>query len=178
MELKRKDLDYCVVGSMVRRCFLSRMWIRRCTGITMAFCILSLVLVSACMATASGKETAIDSDALQARAENFWKARVAGDLVACYPYEEDAKLKKVSLTDYVQSKGNLIYKSFKILGITKKGPEKAIVKVEIGYVLPAFGTSHVLKAVSNEEWVKIDGDWYHHVGKNLQEKLQSNAEKI
>ena len=100
------------------------------------------------------------AETLHQRAQEFWDARVAGDLVTCYKYELNAKLKKMSLTDYIKSKGNLIYKTAKVLSVSLKDDSVAEVKVSLEYALPAFGTSRIMKSIITEKWSKVDGVWY------------------
>lgn len=107
------------------------------------------------------------SQDLRKRVEEFWQARVAGDWVTCYKYEEVGKLKKAALSDYVRHQGNLIYKSAKVLGvkIDKKGSAEA--KVAIEYAVSALGVNDIFKRNIVDKWVYIDGDWYHHIEKHL-----------
>ncbi len=127
-----------------------------------------LFFLSSCAGLNLGSDP--QSDVRQA-AENYWQARVAGDWVACYKYEEVSKLQKESLSQYVQHSGNLIYKSAVVTGVEMKGPDKALVHVSLEYCLPAFGTSRAFKTDSRDTWVKIDGKWYHHVENRLMNKM-------
>jgi hypothetical protein len=104
-------------------------------------------------------------------AEKYWGARVAGDWITCYKYEDLSKLQKQSLSQYVNQQGNLIYKSAVVTGVEMKGDDEAEVQVTLEYYLPAFGTSHAFKTTFKNKWLKIDGKWYHHGGKRLMEKV-------
>ncbi len=134
--------------------------------------LLLLLLATVFLSSCAGLNLRPDpqSDVRQA-AENYWNARVAGDWVTCYKYEEVSKLQKESLSQYVHHQGNLIYKSAIVKGVEMKGPDKALVQVSLEYCLPAFGTSHAFKTDSKDTWVRIDGKWYHHVEDRLMDKM-------
>lgn len=104
-------------------------------------------------------------------AEDYWKARVAGDWITCYKYEEVSRSGKVRLSQYVQTQGNLIYKSARIEGVSMGDQgKKAVIKVAVEYYLPAFGTSNAFKSTLSDKWIKMDGKWYHHKNKRLAER--------
>ena len=132
--------------------------------IILMFFVLSISGLSGCAGLHLGHNP---REEVRQAAENYWKARVAGDWVTCYKYEEVSKLQKESLAEYVHRQGSLIYKSARIVGVEMKGPDRAVVTVALEYYLPAFGTSHAFKTNVQDNWAVIDGKWYHNVDKRL-----------
>ncbi len=146
-----------VLGSSCRYCFAG-------------LCLLVVALLSSCAGLNLHPDPQSD---VRKAAENYWSARVAGDWVTCYKYEEVSKLQEESLSQYVHRQGSLIYKSALVTGVEMKDPDHALVHVSLEYCLPAFGTSHAFKTDVKDTWVKIDGKWYHHVEKRLMDKMKS-----
>lgn len=95
------------------------------------------------------------------RAETFWSARVAGDLITCYKFEEVSKTGKQPVSTYVRGHGALVYKSAEITETDING-EEAIVKVKISYIIPALGSRNAFNTEIVDSWKLIDGEWYHH----------------
>lgn len=98
---------------------------------------------------------------LEERARLFWKARVAGDLLTTYEYEDAKPLGTMSLQSYVSGRGGLHYKRADVRHAECGRPEEGcIVHVDVEYVLPALAGKPISAAV-NDSWVSINGQWYH-----------------
>ena len=100
------------------------------------------------------------------RAEEFWAARVAGDSITCYNFEEVSKTGKQPVSAYVRSHGGLVYKSAEITDTDING-EEATVKVKLSYIIPAFGSRNVFNTETVDSWKLMDGEWYHHQKNSL-----------
>ncbi len=122
--------------------------------------LLSLLVVGLLGACASPQQRqAADMDALRARAEAFWAARMAGDVVKAYEYEKAKATGAVSLSAYAK-KGGLVYKKAVVRGVTPKSDTVAHVTVYLEYLLPGMG-QHLIKGDIQDRWEKLDGQWVH-----------------
>jgi hypothetical protein len=119
--------------------------------------IIFLAVLSSC----AGLKIKSPEEKLLPRAEAFWAAKVAGDLVTCYNFEEISKTGKQSISSYVRRHGGLVYKSAEVTGIDANG-EEATVKVKLSYIIPALGSHSVFNTETVDKWKLIDGEWYHH----------------
>lgn len=116
-----------------------------------------VVILSSC----AGLKIKSPEEKLLPRAEAFWAARVAGDLVTCYNFEEVSKTGKQPVSAYVRDHGGLVYKSAEVTGIDVNG-EEASVKVKLNYIVPALGSRNTFNMEAVDRWKLIDGEWYHH----------------
>jgi len=98
---------------------------------------------------------------LEDRARAFWAARVAGDLVTTYEYEDAKPLGTMSLQQYVSGRGGLHYKSAQVRHAECGSAEAGCtVYVDIEYVVPGLGLQ-TMKSSLKDPWVSIEGQWYH-----------------
>ncbi|MDX1605503.1 MAG: hypothetical protein R3202_04870 [Candidatus Competibacterales bacterium] len=98
-------------------------------------------------------------DGLQNRVQAFWEARVAGDPITAFQYEEVSVNDTVTLQQYARSKGNIRYRTAEVLDIHLLTPDEARAEVAIEGVIP--GLPDLYKGIVKDRWVKIDGTWYH-----------------
>lgn len=98
---------------------------------------------------------------LESRVQAFWQARLVGDPVTSYGFEEVNATKELTLQQYVRKQGNIIYKQAKLLNIEIAGKDEAIARLMIEAVIPGLPSS--LKSELKDYWVYIDGQWYHRV---------------
>jgi hypothetical protein len=109
---------------------------------------------------AAAESVTVPDRGLEARAQAFWDARVAGDLVTAYEYEKSSQDGTQTLQAYVGSKGNLNYRSAQVLDVVVGGEEdEARVSVAIEVLVPGY--PGVYKSTIRDRWVKIDDQWYH-----------------
>lgn len=122
---------------------------------------LLILCLSASLLPATGVATEVDSgEGLATRVQAFWKARVAGDLVTMYRYEEASTSGKITLQDYVRKKGNMDYLSAKVLDIEPSNdPLTAWARVDIEAKIQ--GLPGTYKRIFRDRWVKLDDGWYH-----------------
>jgi hypothetical protein len=120
-----------------------------------------LIIFLAVLSSCARLQTRSPEERLLSRAETFWAARVAGDLITCYKFEEVSKTGKQPASAYVRSHGSLVYKSAEIAETDVNG-EEGIVKVKLSYIIPALGSSNAFNMKAVDSWKLIDGEWYHH----------------
>ncbi len=97
---------------------------------------------------------------LQQRAEAYWKARLDGDLTNAFVYEELAGRKKQTLQQYVRANPPLYIKA-KVIGARIDSPEKGVAITETEMRIPGLLSSKSLSRTIEDEWIRIDGEWYH-----------------
>jgi len=97
---------------------------------------------------------------LREKVTKYWNSKLTGDLITCYQLEEPNFQKRVPISQYVKG-GNVIYKEVKLKSIKKDGVN-AIATINFKYIIPAFGSRVVFSDTLNDEWIKIDGKWFHH----------------
>ncbi len=114
-----------------------------------------VVLLAGCASLGASRE-----EALRRRVTAFWDAKLAGDVVAQYDYEDVSKTNEVTLQNYAGSGGGIRYLSYQIEAIRLKGPREAEVRMIVEYVVPPVITKPV-KTEFVERWIKIDNQWYH-----------------
>lgn len=96
---------------------------------------------------------------LDARVRAYWQARVAGDLITQYQYEQSKATGKLSLQQYVSGSGSMSFLKARVLDVQLTDSKAAEAKVAIEARFP--GLSMLYKSVIEDRWVKIDGEWYH-----------------
>lgn len=100
-------------------------------------------------------------DALRERAAAFWAARVAGDPVTAYEYE-DLKITKAMPLQTYATRGGLIYRRANLVGSDcPAGKEECLVQVEVDFVIPQLNPNQVQTQKFDDPWVLIQGQWYH-----------------
>ena len=139
-------------------------------AITVCF-IVFLAVLSSC----AGLQIKSPEERLLSRAETFWAARVAGDLITCYKLEEVSKMGKQPASIYVRKHGGLVYKSAEVTGADVNG-EEATVKVKLSYIMSALGSSNAFNMEAVDSWKLIDGEWYHYQ-KNSLHKIGSGRKE-
>ena len=153
-------------------CFLghkTRMSIHKAA---IAVCLIVFVVV---LSSCAGLQIKSPEERLLSRAETFWAARVAGDLITCYKFEEVSKTGKQPASAYVRGHGGLVYKSAEITETEVNG-EEATVKVKLSYIIPALGSSNAFNMEAVDRWKLIDGEWYHYQ-KNSLHKIGSGQKE-
>ncbi len=120
-----------------------------------------VLLLAVLLAACAGPEQrrAADAEALRARAEAFWAARAAGDVIKAYEYEKVKATGRVTLAAYAR-KGGLVYKRAEVRGVDVGEGDVGKVRVYLEYLLPGMG-QHVIRGEIQDRWERIDGRWYH-----------------
>ena len=135
------------------------MWVTQ--GSRMRFGRIAVLLAALLLVACASPEQrrAADLEALRARAQAFWAARMAGDVIKAYEYEKVKATGAASLSAYAR-KGGLVYKKAEVRRVEPKSDTVAIVKVYIEYLLPGMG-QHLIKGEIDDRWEKLQGQWYH-----------------
>lgn len=111
--------------------------------------------------TPPDKAGAAPPSPLEERARAFWAARVAGDPVTAYDYE-DLKFTKVMTLQMYASRGGLIYRRANVLGSDcPAGKEECLVQMEVDFVIPQMNPKEVHTQKFDDPWVLVQGQWYH-----------------
>lgn len=106
-----------------------------------------------------------ENEALLQRAKEFWKAVQANDLETAWKYEELSKKPAWTLQAYVQ-RGGVIYEAVQVLEVRSMEADRAQIDVKISYSLPLLRMNKK-EVVLKDEWVRLDGHWYHADRKGL-----------
>ena len=146
-----------IFAALVRMAVPKTAWMVVCTAAVFASC------------TAVGKqyteeqtppvEVAQLPTRLDDRARAYWEARVNGDLVTTFDYEAVNVKGVVSLSQYVRSRSRIVYKRAKVLNTEVVGKDRAVANLVVEAVVP--GLPGTFTSEFEDEWVFIDGLWYH-----------------
>jgi hypothetical protein len=110
-----------------------------------------------------------DEQSLRQRVTGFWTAKKDRQVVEMYGYLEHGFRDRTSLADYVQSVNRDIkFFDFKIEGVEREAPDRAVVKVTYAWQLPEYvmsGMKPPRKVESGvpEVWKFEGDDWYRLV---------------
>jgi hypothetical protein len=119
---------------------------RRILGAVFAFCAVSVV--ASCQGQAPN---------LQERVDEYWQARIKGDLERTYRLEAPGVFDK---TTYLKRflKSPVIFKSYVIKSIKETG-DQAVVELQMEYLLP--GLSRPVSSSMTDTWTRTKSWWYH-----------------
>lgn len=105
-----------------------------------------------------------ERDALLTRARAYWAATQANDLVTAWPYEDVSLDPRWTLQAYLK-RGGIQYDAVQVKGVRSLEGEAAVVDVEIRFSLPQVRLRNQVALVP-DRWRRIDGRWYHVLGRN------------
>ena len=137
-----------------------------------------LLLLSSLVVWAQQQEEAKPADqlqdhqaagaALRARVQAFWETRVKGDTVTEYQFLEPRARRRVPVEAFVQSRLMVRYRKFAIDAVSvegdgAKGTATVSFTAEVYPPLPqaARRGPFIHEQKITEEWVKVEGEWYH-----------------
>ncbi|MFA7606877.1 MAG: hypothetical protein WCY08_09880 [Rhodocyclaceae bacterium] len=100
-------------------------------------------------------------DALMKRAEAYWAARVANDLVTAYEFEAVSTRPEGSLQRYISGRGGVAIERGEVLSAKVLDDGRGEVTVMLGYRLPMPGMRKPVEGAAKSYWQLIDGRWYH-----------------
>lgn len=115
--------------------------------------------VAALTACAGGGSLTNDREALLQRAKEFWRLVQENDSVASWKYEELSKKPGWTLQAYIKREG-IVYDSAQVQDILWLEAGRAVVNVKVTYSVPLLRMNNQ-EVVLKDEWVKLDGVWYH-----------------
>jgi hypothetical protein len=107
----------------------------------------------------SEKKSPVQARTLEDRVNSFWEARKSGDLLTLYELEAVSVNGQVTLRQYVNKSGDLIYKDYKIVAIETESANLAHALIEVQVLVPGLGKS--LQSQFEDTWVNLEGEWYH-----------------
>src|SRR5712691_1668825 len=114
-------------------------------------------------ACSSGKRGG-EVESLEERVKGFWEARIAGDDLKAYSYEAHSKTGKMTVQNYLRARNPALkYKAYEVKGTVENGDEATVtVGVQYNLVIPARADLNLSMTI-NEQWVRIDGQWYRQL---------------
>lgn len=133
--------------------------VHRRTWLAGAAAIVSAVALAGCATTGAGGTPSGDKEALKKRAEAYWALMRTNDKLAAWAYEAQSKDPKGSLEGYMK-RGGVTYEVAEVRDVRSIEGDKAIVDVFIRYSAPLIRIKGQ-EAVAQDEWQRIDGQWYH-----------------
>lgn len=136
---------------------------RRVLGLMAAPLAISLAaMLSGC---AGGPSPARDREALLLRAKEFWKSVQDNDPVTSWKYEELSKKPGWTLQAYLKREG-IVYDAVEVQDVLSLEGDKALVNVKVTFSVPLLRMNNQ-QVVLKDEWVRIDGLWYHAERKSI-----------
>jgi hypothetical protein len=112
---------------------------------------------------ATAPASAGDLESLRARAATFWAARVAADYKTQWELLEPRGRGRVTASEYASQRGALKYLAYQVEDASVSG-YLGVVKVRV-LVQPNLGPGRrpigPQAVIVPDEWVLIDGNWYH-----------------
>lgn len=121
-------------------------------------------LVSGCAASSANTAPGDDRAVLLERARAYWAATKANDLVTAWPYEDVSLDPRWTLQAYLK-RGGIQYDAVEVKGVRSLDGDTALVDVDIRFSLPQMRLRNQVALVS-DRWRRIDGRWYHILGRN------------
>ena len=124
------------------------------------------LLIAICVIQCAPNNKIIKQDAeavLRGRAQEYWSYKIKGEWDKSYPYELPEFREKNNIVKYIQQNGRSLTKweEFDILE-TWTSAEDGFVKVKLKYrYLIPITQKAAFERVSEEKWIKKDGQWYH-----------------
>jgi hypothetical protein len=131
---------------------------------------ISLAILHGCVSLAP----AADADSLRQRAEAYWKARLIGDRITAFDYEENKARGTQTLQAYAR-KSPPIFLRATITDVRITRENKGIVSLDTAYTVPGLPMRTPLLWKMKDEWTLIDGHWYHvdQPASPIREKLRN-----
>lgn len=121
-------------------------------------------LVSGCATSPANTAPGDDRAVLLERARAYWAAIKANDLVTTWPYEDVSLDPRWTLQAYLK-RGGIQYDEVQVKGVRSLEGDTAVVDVEIRFSLPQMRLRNQVSVIP-DRWRRIDGRWYHALGRN------------
>lgn len=119
---------------------------------------IAMGVLSGCAAVGKASPDA-DKEALKKRAQEYWALVKANDRIKAWNYEELSKDPNGSLEGYLKRTG-ITFDVVEVRDVRSLEGDRATVEVFMRYSLPLLRVKN-MEAVSQDEWRRIDGAWYH-----------------
>ena len=122
-------------------------------------------LAAGLVGCASGPSPAKDREVLLQRAQEFWKSVQDNDPVTSWKYEELSKKPGWTLQAYLKREG-ILYEAVQVQDVLSLDGDRAVVNVKVTYSVPLLRMNSQ-EVVLKDEWVRLDGVWYHADRKSI-----------
>lgn len=126
--------------------------------------LLPSVLLPGLAACSSGPQPTGKQSTLEERARAYWAATVSNDLITTWPLENVSLDPKWTLQTYLK-RGGINYEAAEVKGVKSQDGDQAVLEVEISFSLPQMRLRNQV-AVIADHWTRVDGVWYHVLGRN------------
>lgn len=123
-------------------------------------CLAALItpmILSACATVGSFGDPA---STVRERAQAYWAARVAGDHITAFGFEEVSTRPNANLQRYIQGRGSIKYLSADVQEVVIRDEGRASVRITLAYRAPVPGLKRPLEGEAWFDWVLINGAWY------------------
>lgn len=118
--------------------------------IAVAFALSILGMLASC----GGKPASLEE-----RVKAYWEARTKGQAEKSFELEVPGTIDKSAYLKRILT-APVTFTSYSIQTIKENGNE-AVVELQTEYLLP--GLSRPVSSSMSEEWVRVKGQWYHHL---------------
>lgn len=120
------------------------------------FLLLFIALLTGCAHVSATP----DAGALRERAQAYWNAKLAGDPVTTWNFEETKALGQLTLAQYAKSSG-MMFTKVVITDARIESDGKGIVTIDTEYFVPGLRSKKPLQQTMADPWKWIDNQWYH-----------------
>lgn len=136
---------------------------RRRTVLALAVALSPLPWLAGC-AAAPAAAPQDDAARLLERARAYWAAIKANDRVTAWQYEDVSLDPRWTLQAYLK-RGGIVYEAVEVKGVRRLEGDEGEVELEVVFSVPQVRLRGQ-RAVSADRWRRIDGRWYHELGRN------------
>ena len=124
----------------------------------------AVVLLAASALAGCASMATTPENAVQARATQYWKVRVANDIDSSYAYLTPSYRGATTLASYTKGFGNSVeLKSAEVTSVVCEGADKCVVNSKVeAKPLILFGRRELPPIVTyiDETWLREDGQWW------------------
>jgi len=104
-----------------------------------------------------------DRRILEQRVNEYWQAKVAGNLGKAFKFEDPVRQKQLGKKGYLRTTGRALeWEEVKVQSIQiRPGGELADVRLAVRYHMYIVGKAMKVNTEAPDYWQKLDGSWYH-----------------
>ncbi len=126
------------------------------------FLMLFIVLLGGCAHISATPDT----ESLRERAQAYWNAKLSGDLVTTWNFEETRVRGQLTLAQYAKS-GGMMFTKIVITDVRIDSNGKGIVTMDTEYFVPGLRGKKPLQQTLTDPWKWIDNQWYHELARAI-----------